>query len=71
MITLHDLINIAQVLAPVILGLLTWNLNYKKTKHDSLAEDNDRLVRENERLTKLNAEKDKEINNLLKERNGK
>lgn len=68
---MHDLINIAQVLAPVILGLLTWNLNSKKTKHDSLAEDNDRLVRENERLTKLNAEKDKEITRLLKERDNK
>lgn len=68
---MHDLINIAQVLAPVFLGLLTWNLNSKKTKHDSLAEDNDRLVKENKRLTKLNAEKDKEIAKLLNERNKK
>ena len=66
---IQDLINLAQVLTPIILGVLTWNLNSKKTKHDSLADDNDRIVKENKRLTKLNAEKDKEINNLLKERN--
>ncbi|EFQ45581.1 hypothetical protein LBGG_00399 [Lactobacillus gasseri MV-22] len=33
-----------------------------------MAEDNDRLVEENRRLTKLNAEKDKEIRELLKDR---
>ena len=56
------------MLVPVFLGFLTWNLNSKKTKHDSLAEDNDRLVEENKRLTKLNAEKDEEISELLKKR---
>ena len=65
---MHDVISLAQVLVPVFLGLLTWNLNSKKTKHDSLAEDNDRLVEENKRLTKLNAEKDEEIRELLKKR---
>ncbi len=65
---MHDLISLAQVLVPVFLGLLTWNLNSKKTKHDILAEDNDRLVEENKRLTKLNAEKDEEIRELLKKR---
>lgn len=68
---IQDLINLAQVLTPIIIGVLTWNLNSNKTKHDSLADDNDRIVKENKRLTKLNAEKDKEINNLLKERNRK
>lgn len=68
---IQDLINLAQVLTPIILGALTWNLNSKKTKHDGLADDNDRIVKENKRLTKLNAEKDKEINNLLKERDRK
>lgn len=68
---IQDLINLAQVLTSIILGVLTWNLNSKKTKHDDLADDNDRIVKENKRLTKLNAEKDKEINNLLKERDRK
>jgi len=68
---LHDLINLVQVLAPLFLGLLTWSLNSKKTKHDSLADDNDRLVKENERLTKLIAEKDEEISRLLNERKNK
>lgn len=68
---IQDLINLAQVLTPIILGVLTWSLNSKKTKHDGLADDNDRIVKENKRLTKLNAEKDKEINNLLKERDRK
>lgn len=68
---MHDLINLVQVLAPLFLGLLTWSLNSKKTKHDSLADDNDRLVKENERLTKLIAEKDEEISRLLNERKNK
>lgn len=59
------------MLAPLFLGLLTWSLNSKKTKHDSLADDNDRLVKENERLTKLIAEKDEEISRLLNERKNK
>lgn len=57
---MHDLINLIQVAAPIFLGLLTWNLNSKKTNHDVLKDDNERLLEEI-------ARKDAEIDKLSKE----
>lgn len=43
---MHDLINLVQVAAPIILALFTFSLNRKKTDHDIMKDDNDRLLAE-------------------------
>lgn len=43
---MHDLINLIQVAAPILLALFTWNLNSKKNNHDIMKDDNERLLAE-------------------------
>ncbi len=63
MLHLHDFTNLLQVLAPLIIGILTWRLNSKNSDHDYIKEENDRLNSECKRLRKENDDLRKELHN--------
>lgn len=67
MFNLHS--DLMQVLLPFITGLLAWYLSNKKSDHDYIKDENDRLLKRVDTLTKradfLTAENDrlrKELN---------
>ncbi|TDG75777.1 hypothetical protein C5L33_000662 [Lactobacillus pasteurii] len=70
---MHDLINLIQVLTPIITGLFTLFLSSVKNKQDRIDEENDRLSKRVQTLTSrveyLEAENDRLRRELLKNDN--
>jgi chaperonin cofactor prefoldin len=64
---LHDLTNLLYIIASFLTGFFTFRLNDKKTSHDILSDDNDRLEKEIKRLNAQLISKDKKIDELRKE----
>ena len=60
---MHDFYNLLQVLLPFVTGISAWYLSNKKTNHDYLKDENDRLIKRidvlTERVDKLTKENDK------------
>lgn len=64
---MKELANLVQVLVPLILGLLTYKLNFDKSNHDELKDVIAQLNKENETFLKRIEVLNKQVEVLKKE----
>lgn len=64
---MHDFLTALQIVLTFLGGAIGYALSFKKSNHDIMADDNDRLMKEIARKDKENAELRKKIEELENE----